>query len=46
LLNKSDLKGLKIETIIKQITESSEKPEVYKPRIGKINASRKYYSKA
>ncbi|CDW82159.1 fbox domain containing protein [Stylonychia lemnae] len=45
LLNKENLDGLKIHQIIQQVTIDQERPEVYKPRSGKINASKKFFTK-
>lgn len=45
LLNKKSLKGTLIEAAIKEHTSTGSKKEVYKPRVGKINANRKRFSK-
>ena len=40
LLEKEDLEGLHIEQLIEEATASDkEKPQVYKPRSGKINSN-------
>jgi hypothetical protein len=44
LLNKKDLSGTLIETLIKKHTKKGEKKEVYKPRVGKANASKSKFS--
>lgn len=44
LLNKKDLSGTLIEALIKKHTKKGEKKEVYKPRVGKINANKTQYT--
>lgn len=44
LLNKRDLSGTLIEELIKKHTKKGTKKEVYKPRVGKINANKVKYT--
>ena len=44
LSRNNSLKGLEIESVIREISNSANPPEVYKPRCGKANGSFKYYS--
>jgi len=46
LLNEKSLTGTLIEALIDKHTKKDEKKEVYKPRVGKINANKKKYTKS
>lgn len=46
LLNQRDLTGTLIESLIAKHTKKGVKKEVYKPRVGKINANKKKYSQS
>ncbi|CAI2363576.1 unnamed protein product [Moneuplotes crassus] len=45
LLNQNDLSGTLIEHLIKKHTSRGVKKQVYKPRVGKVNANKSKYTK-
>ena len=44
MLNEEDLEGTLIETLIEHHTKSKAMKQVYKPRKGKINANKHFYT--